>query len=190
MSLHQLDFFAAAPAVPGLALMEDFATPDEEAHLSAQIDAAGLAPFKFQGWEGKRLTASFGYAYDFERGRVLAAPPIPDWLLPLRQRIAEWAGVPVDALVQALLIRYDPGAQIGWHRDRRSSARCSGSRSARRCRFACADAPPRLRAPHGDLAAALALSAIGRSAARVGALDRPAGDDPPVDHLPNAGLSR
>jgi alkylated DNA repair dioxygenase AlkB len=24
----------------------------------------------------------------------------------------------VDDLVQALLIRYDPGASIGWHRDR------------------------------------------------------------------------
>jgi alkylated DNA repair dioxygenase AlkB len=118
MSLHQLDFFAAAPPVPGLALVEDFVAPDEEVELATNIDAAGLAPFKFQGWEGKRLTASYGYAYDFERGRVLAAPPIPDWLLPLRHRIAEWAGVPADALVQALLIRYDPGAQIGWHRDR------------------------------------------------------------------------
>lgn len=28
------------------------------------------------------------------------------------------ACLPADALVQALLIRYDPGAGIGWHRDR------------------------------------------------------------------------
>ena len=28
------------------------------------------------------------------------------------------AGLPVGAFVQGLLIRYDPGAGIGWHRDR------------------------------------------------------------------------
>jgi alkylated DNA repair dioxygenase AlkB len=38
--------------------------------------------------------------------------------LPLRQTAARLTGLPVDDLVQALLIRYDPGAGIGWHRDR------------------------------------------------------------------------
>ena len=118
MSLHQLDLFAAPAVLPGFTLVEDFVTPDEEAALSARIDAAGLAPFKFQGWEGKRLTASYGYSYDFDRGRVLPAPPIPAWREPLRERIAAWAGLPDEALVQALVNRYDPGAAIGWHRDR------------------------------------------------------------------------
>jgi alkylated DNA repair dioxygenase AlkB len=118
MSLHQLDLFAAPEALPGFALAEEFVAADAEAELSARIDAAGLAPFKFQGWEGKRLTASFGYSYDFERGRILPAPPIPDWLLPLRARIAGWAGLEPERLVQALVISYGPGAAIGWHRDR------------------------------------------------------------------------
>ena len=34
------------------------------------------------------------------------------------QRAARFAGLQPDELVQALLIRYDPGAGIGWHRDR------------------------------------------------------------------------
>ena len=46
------------------------------------------------------------------------AEAIPDWLLPLRAKTAEFAGLQPDELAQALLIRYDPGAGIGWHRDR------------------------------------------------------------------------
>ena len=52
------------------------------------------------------------------RGRFDRADPIPDWLLPIRTRAAAFAGLADDDLVQALLIRYDPGAGIGWHRDR------------------------------------------------------------------------
>ena len=43
---------------------------------------------------------------------------MPDWLLPIRDRAANFAGLAPVALIQALLIRYDPGAGIGWHRDR------------------------------------------------------------------------
>jgi alkylated DNA repair dioxygenase AlkB len=43
---------------------------------------------------------------------------MPRWLLSLRQRLALWAGLDPASFVQALVIRYDPGAGIGWHRDR------------------------------------------------------------------------
>ena len=112
MSLHQLDLFAPAPLVPGLRTAEDFFAPDEQADLAARIDAQALSPFQFHQWEGKRLTASFGYAYDFACGRVLEAPPLPDWLLPVRERAAAFAGVAAKEFVQALLIRYEPGAGI------------------------------------------------------------------------------
>lgn len=82
------------------------------------IDATDLTPFRFQGWTGKRLTCSFGWHYDFEKGQVGRADPIPDWLLPIRTRMASFANLDPDLLIQALLIRYDPGAGIGWHRDR------------------------------------------------------------------------
>ena len=36
----------------------------------------------------------------------------------MREKAARFAGLPPGELVQALLIRYDPGAGIGWHRDR------------------------------------------------------------------------
>jgi alkylated DNA repair dioxygenase AlkB len=93
-------------------------TPDEEHALIQAIDAARLSPFRFHGWIGKRLTASFGWTYDFETARVAQAESIPAWLLPLRAKAARFAGLDARDLVQALLIRYDPGAGIGWHRDR------------------------------------------------------------------------
>ena len=48
----------------------------------------------------------------------LSARARPDWLRPFRDRAARFAGLPTDDLVQALLIRYDPAAGIGWHKDR------------------------------------------------------------------------
>lgn len=106
------------PLIPGLELRDDIVDQDEEAELIARIDAEQLSPFRFQGWLGKRLTRSFGWHYDFENGRFGESDPLPDWLLPLRRRAANFARLPEDELVQALLIRYDPGAGIGWHRDR------------------------------------------------------------------------
>jgi alkylated DNA repair dioxygenase AlkB len=99
-------------------LKTDAVDPAQERALVAAIDAAALAPFRFHGWTGRRLTASVGWRYDFETAAFAPAPPLPDWLLPLRAAAADFAGLSPDDLVHALLIRYDPGAGIGWHRDR------------------------------------------------------------------------
>jgi alkylated DNA repair protein (DNA oxidative demethylase) len=106
------------PPVPGLGTQPDLITPSEERALIAAIDAVDLAPFRFQQWTGKRLTHSFGWQYDFQSGELGRGASMPDWLLPIRDRAAAAAGLAPDALVQALLLRYDPGAGIGWHRDR------------------------------------------------------------------------
>ncbi|WP_287459623.1 alpha-ketoglutarate-dependent dioxygenase AlkB [Sphingomonas sp.] len=106
------------PVVAGLRKRDEFITAEEEAALIGQIDAVDLSPFKFQQWTGKRLTRSFGWSYDFESGRFAPTDPIPDWLAPIKARAARFAGLETDDLVQALLIRYDPGAGIGWHKDR------------------------------------------------------------------------
>ena len=106
------------PAVPGLAMRNDVLTKAEEAALIAHIDGSDLTPFRFQQWTGKRLTYSYGWRYDFEHVRFAPTEPMPDWLLEVRSRAAAFAGLAADDLVQALLIRYDPGAGIGWHKDR------------------------------------------------------------------------
>lgn len=104
--------------MPGSGYQADFLDADEEAMLVARIDGEQLSPFKFQHWEGKRLTASFGWSYDFTTGTLSRAVPLPAWLLPIRDRAASFAGLAPSVLVQALLTRYDPGAGIGWHKDR------------------------------------------------------------------------
>ncbi|MBB3359557.1 MULTISPECIES: alpha-ketoglutarate-dependent dioxygenase AlkB [unclassified Novosphingobium] len=106
------------PLLPGLTAANAFISAEEERALIDHIDGLSLTPFRFQGWEGKRLTTSFGWSYDFDKGMAAAAPPMPDWLLAIRERAGDFAGLPPEDLVQALLIRYDPGAGIGWHRDR------------------------------------------------------------------------
>lgn len=116
--MPQLDFFETSPILPGLTQAEGFVDADEAAVLIAGIDAAPLVPFRFQGWTGKRLTASYGWHYDFDHARMGRTDPMPAWLVPIRDRAASYAGIAPDRLVQALLTRYDPGAGIGWHRDR------------------------------------------------------------------------
>ena len=106
------------PALPGFAQSEALVTPAEEQALIAGIDAAPLAPFRYHGWEGRRLTASYGWRYDFDNASFNPTEPIPDWLLPVRERAARFAGLEPGEFVQSLLIRYEPGAGIGWHRDR------------------------------------------------------------------------
>lgn len=107
-----------APLIPGLATQPDIVDAAEARELVDRIDREELVPFRFQQWTGKRLTKSFGWNYDFETGQSRQAAPIPDWLIDLRSRMAAFAGVEPERLIQALLIRYDVGAGIGWHRDR------------------------------------------------------------------------
>jgi DNA oxidative demethylase len=111
------DLFGA-PAIAGLSQAPAFVSPEEEQRLVAAIDASGLAPFQFHEWLGKRLTASFGWRYDFGDASLTRTAPIPEWLLPVRVRAATFAGIAADDFVQCLVIRYDPGSGIGWHRDR------------------------------------------------------------------------
>ncbi|HWW66158.1 MAG TPA: alpha-ketoglutarate-dependent dioxygenase AlkB [Sphingomonadaceae bacterium] len=86
--------------------------------MIAKIDAAAPMPFRFHGWTGKRLTRSYGWIYDFGTGAFAPTEPIPDWLQAPKIRAADFAGLSPAEIVQALIIRYDPGAGIGWHKDR------------------------------------------------------------------------
>jgi alkylated DNA repair dioxygenase AlkB len=113
----QPDLFAP-PLLEGLVYAEALIDAREEAALVAALEAVELAPFRFQGWVGKRETTSFGWRYDFDDASFAATTPMPDWLVPLRAKAAGFAGLSPEALMQALVTRYEPGAGIGWHRDR------------------------------------------------------------------------
>jgi alkylated DNA repair dioxygenase AlkB len=106
------------PLIEGLTYSEEAITSEEEEALAEHLLAADLSPFRFHGWLGNRKTQSFGWRYDFDDASFSPTEPIPDWLAPLRRNAAGFAGVQPEDFVHVLLARYDPGAGIGWHRDR------------------------------------------------------------------------
>ena len=106
------------PLIAGLEYRPDFITTGEERDLIARLSQTELSPFKFHGWLGNRKTRSFGWRYDFEDASFTPAEPIPEWLEPLRDKASSFAGVLPADIHHALFARYDPGAGIGWHKDR------------------------------------------------------------------------
>jgi len=107
-----------APLIAGLDYADDAINRGEEDPLIERLLATDLSPFRFHGWLGNRKTKTFGWRYDFDDASFAPADPIPGWLLPLREAAAALAGLGPDDFVHVLLARYDPGAGIGWHRDR------------------------------------------------------------------------
>ena len=107
-----------APLIAGLAYREEVIGGGEEDALVEHLIAADLSPFRFHGWLGNRKTQSFGWRYDFDDASFEPAEAIPDWLEPIRRKVAAFAQLEAQDFVHVLLARYDPGAGIGWHRDR------------------------------------------------------------------------
>ena len=106
------------PLIAALEYRQAFISEAEERALIERIEALDVAPFRFHGWLGNRKTKSFGWRYDFDDASFTPTEPIPAWLEPLRGRAAALAGVRPAAIHHALVARYDPGAGIGWHKDR------------------------------------------------------------------------
>lgn len=114
----QADLFAASPRLPeGFVYQPEFLPPDEEAALLQVVRTLPLEEAKYKEYTARRRTASYGSQYDFSENKVLAAPPLPAYLFPLRARVAAWVGVEPEQFVHALVSEYRPGAPLGWHRD-------------------------------------------------------------------------
>jgi len=106
------------PVIAGLEYRRDFISAAEERALIDRLGTLGLSSFRFHGWLGNRKTQSFGWRYDFDDASFTRTEPIPNWLEPLRDRAAQFAQVAPQDIHHALVARYDPGAGIGWHKDR------------------------------------------------------------------------
>jgi alkylated DNA repair dioxygenase AlkB len=115
----QFDLFGATDGRPeGLRWQEGLISEEEERALVARMRELPFKPFEFQGFLGKRRTVSFGWNYKFDGTGLADADAVPEWLLPLRAKAAAFAGVEAGALEHVLVIEYDVGAGLGWHRDR------------------------------------------------------------------------
>jgi alkylated DNA repair dioxygenase AlkB len=102
---------------PGLVLVPGFLAPDEAEALLREVRALPLGEVRMHGVVARRRVAHFGLEYAYGARTVAEGPPLPDALEPVRARAAALAGVEPDALAEALVTRYPPGAGIGWHRD-------------------------------------------------------------------------
>jgi len=98
----------------GFRYRDDFITVEEEVMLAGEIARVEFSTFEMRGVVARRRVAFFGRTYD--RGAA-AAPPMPDFLLWLRDRVASWAEVDAASMGMALINEYRPAAPVGWHRD-------------------------------------------------------------------------
>jgi len=120
MTAVQPSLFEPPPpaAPPGFAYRPDLVSEAEAAALLDRLARLPFAPFQFRGYEGRRRVHSFGWRYDFTGPGLVVADPMPDWLLPVRDRAAALAGLPPEVFEHVLINEYREGAPIGWHRDR------------------------------------------------------------------------
>jgi len=135
MPQDQLKLLPDAELPQGFKYSSEVISPGEEQGLLERIRKLPLAEFQFHGFTAKRRVISYGWNYDFEAREVREVEAIPSWLLPLRERAAAFAGILPDQLQQALVMEYDVGAAIGWHRDKAVFGDVIGVSLLSACRF-------------------------------------------------------
>jgi alkylated DNA repair dioxygenase AlkB len=132
----QLSLLEPAPiAIEGFAYRRELVSPELEKELVGRFSELDFKEFEFRGYFGRRRVASFGLRYDFGDSKVHEAPEIPSFLLPLRELAAEFARIEASALKHVLVTEYQPGAAIGWHRDRPVFKEVIGISLLSPCRF-------------------------------------------------------
>ena len=150
-------FGSAAIRFPeGFKYEPDVLSRGEESALVERIRELPFREFDFHGFLGKRRVVSFGWKYDFENRVLLRANDIPDFMLPIRERAAAFAGMPAEALQQVLVTEYAAGAGIGWHKDKREFGEIVGLSLVSSCVF-------RLRRKVGDKWDRISVTAEPRS---------------------------
>jgi alkylated DNA repair dioxygenase AlkB len=125
----------AGDAPEGFVYRPDFVSETEERDLVEGIRGLEFSEVKLRGVAARRRAVHFGWLYGYETWRIEPGPPIPDFLLPLRQRAGALAAVAPEALVEVLINEYSPGAGIGWHRDAPQFGDVVGISLLAPCRF-------------------------------------------------------
>jgi alkylated DNA repair dioxygenase AlkB len=103
----QTELFAEATLLPrGFLYQPEFIRVEEERALLEEIARLPLEQARYREYSARRRVASFP-----------DAAPLPDFLVPLRERMARWMNVEPAALAHALVAEYRVGTPLGWHRD-------------------------------------------------------------------------
>jgi alkylated DNA repair protein (DNA oxidative demethylase) len=118
---------AAAP--PGLLYVPELITlAEERVTLDWLAGAAAWQEVRFRGQLARRRVLSFGARYVTQGRRIEPAPPLPPELCGMRDRMVEaartrlgdelaLAGRATADFAMCTVLRYAPGAGIGWHSD-------------------------------------------------------------------------
>jgi alkylated DNA repair dioxygenase AlkB len=106
------------PLPEGFRYIPDFVTEEEERSLVARFEALPFDAIRMRGQVARRTAIQYGYDYGYNTGTVRVTGPPPAFLEPFRARVAALVGRSADEFAQAIVLRYAPGAGIGWHRDR------------------------------------------------------------------------
>ena len=128
-------FPEAADLPEGFAYKDEIISLAEESALLDGARALAFGEVRMRGQVARRRTIHFGWTYGYESSRVEPGPPLPDFLLGLRARVASLAAVDAEALAEALVTHYPPGAGIGWHRDAPAFGVVIGVSLLSGCRF-------------------------------------------------------
>lgn len=102
----------------GFRYQQDILPADEERELLDRIRGLPLKEYEFHGFTARRRVIYYGRQHDISENRFDEPEPIPVYLHQLRERAASFAGLAAVDLALAQVIEYQPGAAIGWHRDR------------------------------------------------------------------------
>ena len=158
MTFNQFSLFESDPSVPqGFRYQSNVIAPDEEEALLEKIRALPFENFLFHGYVGNRRVVSYGWRYDYTARTLNPADDIPPFLLAVRARAAQFAGIDPQRFQQALVTEYDVGAGIGWHRDKAEYGEIVGISLLSDCVF-------RLRRKAGEKWQRFSLTAEPRSA--------------------------
>jgi len=103
--------------LPGFLYYPNILTIDEESALLEPVRALPFSSIEMRGQVARRRTVHFGWVYGYESWQITPGPALPDFLLPLRERVAALTALEPGALAEALVTEYPAGAAIGWHRD-------------------------------------------------------------------------
>jgi hypothetical protein len=97
--------FARLEELPeGFLYRDEFLTEGEESELLRIFRGLDFAAYDYHGYLAKRRVVRYGVNYDINtREPSQTAEEVPEFLLSLRERAAEFAGLAADALVQAMV---------------------------------------------------------------------------------------
>ena len=91
MCMTQTDFIGRSATLPeGFVYAPEFLSRHDESALLEVIRSLPFQEAQYRQWQAKRRVVCYGGRYDFTHHALNDAPPIPEFLHLLRERIGTW----------------------------------------------------------------------------------------------------